>query len=98
MREATSNSAAGAVGLKLRPEAPAGATNGCRTLSSRDRPRRTARIVRLAPKPTRKGGYLAGMLVCGLGLALLGLAGSCPTCNTDHLNHRLDAKLLLLRF
>ena len=95
MREATSNSAPGAIGLKLRPEAPAAvATHGCRVLSSRERPRRTARIVRLARKPTREGGYLAGMLACGLSLAVLGLAGSCPTCNTDHSNRHLDVRLV----
>ena len=95
MREATSNSAPGAVSLKLRPEAPAAlATSGCRVLSGRERPRRAARIVRLARKSTREGGYLAGMLACGLSLAVLGLAGSCPTCNTDHSNRHLDAKLV----
>ena len=93
MREATSNSALGTVSLKLRTEAAAAvATSGCR-VSGRERPRRTARIVRLARKPTREGGYLAGMLACGLSLAVLGLAGSCPTCNTDHSNHH-DAKLV----
>ena len=95
MREATSNSAPGAIGLKLRPEAPVVvATSGCRVLSGRQRPRRTARIVRLARKPTREGGYLAGMLACGLSLAVLGLAGSCPTCNTDHSNRHLDVRLV----
>src|SRR5262245_42759559 len=58
------------------------------------RPRRQARIVRLARKPVRGFEYIAALFAGALGLAVLGLSVSCPTCGVESAERQLDANTI----
>ena len=94
MREPTSNSAPGAVGLKLRPRGPGSGRNQWPSRAQRPTTTETHGEDRAIGAQTDARRWVS----CGYACLRpqprsSGLAGSCPTCNTDHSNRHLDAKL-----